>query len=103
MIRNIMQIAAILGLLLLPSATCQAGFGDLSPYFSFIWGDGGGIPSDVYNVTGQQISPNGQSVTLSGALGPIDGASFSHGFVLDWYGGFQGPMNPGDQFTTDLN
>ena len=79
-----------------------AGFGDLAPYFSFEYGDGGGIPADV-NVTGQQTSPDGQTATVFGDLGPIDGASFGNGFVLYWNGGFQGPINPGDNFATDLN
>jgi hypothetical protein len=84
-------------------ATRGATFGDLGPYFSFTYGDGGGIPADVYNVTGQQTSPDGQSVKLFGDLGPIDGARFASGFVLDWSGAFQGPINPGDRFLADLN
>ncbi len=86
----------------LPSAR-GAAFGDLGPYFSFTYGDGGGIPVDVYNVTGQQTSPDGQSVKLFGDLGPIDGARFANGFVIDWSGSFQGPINPGDNFAADLN
>jgi hypothetical protein len=81
-------------------ATCKAGFDDLGPYFSFTWGDGGGIPSDVSNITSQQTSTDGQTVTLSGDLGPIAGANFGNGFVFYWNGGFQGPINPGDQFVT---
>jgi hypothetical protein len=91
------------GFLLGLPATCDAAFDDLGPYFSFTWGDGGGIPSDVNNVTSQQTSADGQNVTLSGSLGPIDGARFADGFVLYWAGGFQGTINPGDQFTADLN
>ncbi len=81
----------------------NAGFGDLAPYFSFDYGDGGGIPADVNNVTGQQTSPDGQTVKLSGNFGPIEGARFGNGFVLYWQGGFQGPMNPGDNFAANLN
>ncbi len=86
----------------LPAAR-GATFGELNPYFSFTYGDGGGIPPDVYNVTGQQTSPDGQSVKLFGDLGPIDGARFASGFVIYWSGGFQGPINPGDKFLADLN
>ena len=43
------------------------------------YGDGGGIPADVYNVAGQQTSQDGQSVKLFGDLGPIDGARFARG------------------------
>jgi len=64
----------------------NAGFGDLAPYFSFDYGDGGGIPADVNNVISQQTSPDGQTVQLSGNFGPIDGARFGGGFVLYWQG-----------------
>lgn len=90
------------GFLIALPFSSKAGFDDLGPYFSFTWGDGG-VPPSVYNVASQQTSPDGQNVTLSGALGPIDGASFADGFVLYWNGGFEGPINPGDQFTTDVN
>jgi hypothetical protein len=86
----------------LPGARAAA-FGDLGPYFSFTYGDGGGIPADVLNVTSQETSLDGQSVKLFGDLGPIDGARFAGGFVLYWSGGFQGPINPGDKLVADLN
>src|SRR5258708_2571830 len=82
----------------LPAAHA-AGFGNLGPYFSFELGDGGGIPADVNNTTGQITSPDGQSVKLYGDLGPIDGARFQNSFVLYWTGGYDGPINPGDKFT----
>ncbi len=84
------------------SAARAVGFDDFGPYFSFEYGDGGGIPADVANTTGQQTSPDGMSVKLYGNLGPIDGARFGNGFVLDWQGGFEGTINPGDSLTANL-
>ncbi len=98
----ILLSVTVLGFLTSLPTTCKAGFGDLGPYFSFTWGDGGNIPADV-NVTGQQTSPDGQNVTLSGQLATISGANFADGFVLYWSGDFQGPINPGDSFTAGLN
>lgn len=96
-----------LGLLLIVMAAAArlpaAHFGDLGPYFSFSYGDGGGIPAGATNVTGQTTSPDGQGVKLFGSVGPIAGADFHTGFVLDWSGSFQGPINPGDYFTADLS
>ncbi len=101
--RILLIICTLVGFSITLPATRAATFGDLGPYFSFTYGDGGGIPADVYNVTGQQTSPDGQGVKLFGDLGPIDGARFASGFVIDWSGGFQGPINPGDKFLADLN
>jgi hypothetical protein len=99
------KIIAVIGMLLLVSLPLAdaASFGSVSPYFSFTYGDGGGIPADVNNVAGQQISYNGRALKLFGDLGPIDGARFRSGFVFYWHGGFQGPINPGDEFVADLS
>jgi hypothetical protein len=100
--KKIILLLAVAGFAVgLPAARAD-GFGDLGPYFSFEYGDGGGIPADVNNTTGQQTSPDGLSVKLYGDLGPIDGARFGNGFVLYWQGGFQGTINPGDSLVADL-
>ena len=99
--KKIKPYLALIGIMLL-SSLHAATFGDLNPYFSFTYGDGGGIPPAATNVTGQVTSPDGQSVKLFGNVGPISGAQFSSGFVLYWSGSFQGPISPGDQFVADL-
>lgn len=78
------------------------GFGALDPYFSFSLGDSS-PPGDIPNVTGQVTSPDGYTVSLSGAFGPIDGARFGNNFVLYWSGSFVGPISAGDTFTADLD
>ena len=80
----------------------QPAFGDVGPYFSFVYGDGG-LPGDIANVAGQQISADGNTLQLYGDCGPITGAEFGFGFVLDWDGSFQGPISPGDTFTVGLD
>ncbi len=77
-------------------------FDDQGPYFSFVWGDGG-LPANIYSAAGDQISPDGQTVTMSGNCGPIAGADFQQGFVLDWNGNLEGTIGPGEQFVADLN
>jgi hypothetical protein len=99
----VLMAVGVTGLLLAFPSNSKAGFNDLGPYFSFTWGDGGGIPPSVSNSASQVTSPDGLNVVLSGALGPISGADFADGFVLYWTGGFEGPINPGDQYTANLN
>ena len=77
-------------------------FGNINPYFSYEYGDGG-IPSNIPNTTGQQTSTDGQAVKLYGDCGPISGASFGSGFVLDWSGTYQGEINNGDELIADLD
>ena len=78
------------------------GFTDLGPYFSFHHGDGG-LPADIASSTGQQTSADGLSVKLYGQCGPITGDQYQFGFVLYWQGSYEGPINPGDLFTADLD
>src|SRR5438477_10907951 len=71
-------------------------FGDMQPYFSFIYGDApplGGTP-------GQQSSPN--ALKLYGDVGPIAGSDWNWGFVLYFHGLVDGPINVGDNYTADL-
>ena len=89
-------------ILLISGPLYAQGFGDLGPYFSFVYGDGG-LPPDIASSTGQQTSPDGLSVKLYGQCGPITGDQFQSGFVLDWDGSYDGPINPGDLFTADLD
>jgi hypothetical protein len=77
-------------------------FDDQSPYFSFVWGDGG-LPANIDSVASDQVSPDGQTVTMFGNCGPIAGADFQQGFVLDWGGNLEGTIGPGEQFVADLN
>jgi hypothetical protein len=98
----IIVVCTIVGFLGALPTVRGASFDDVGPYFSFTFGDGGGLPADVNDVTGQQVSPDGQNLKLYGDLGPIDGARFASGFVLDWSGAFQGPINAGDKFVADV-
>lgn len=98
----LLPVLVIAGFLLCRPVTCYAGFGDLGPYFSYSYGDGG-LPSNLYSTAGQTTSPDGQSVTLYGNAGPINGADFADGFCLYWTGNFGGPINPGDNYTVNLN
>jgi hypothetical protein len=82
------------------SAANAFTFGDLGPRFDFVLGDGGGMPADVPNSTGQQNFPDG--VKIWGSMGPIDGARWGHNFVLYWSGLFEGPINPGDKYVADI-
>ena len=77
-------------------------FDEQNPYFSFVWGDGG-LPANIYSAASDEISPDGQTVTMSGNCGPIDGADFQQGFVLDWSGGLEGTIGPGEPFVANLN
>jgi hypothetical protein len=99
-IRRTLLIAGIL--LTVATGARGNGFGDLSPYFSFIYGDGD-MPGGVPNSAGQTTSPGGESVDLYGQAGPITGADFGFGFVLYWNGGFDGPIGPGDNFSAALD
>ena len=92
----------VTGFFIAQPASCYAGFSDLGPYFSYTYGDGG-LPSNLYSTAGQTTSADGQSVTLFGNAGPIDGTDFASGFVLDWQGNFDGPINPGDNYAVNLN
>jgi hypothetical protein len=98
----LLPVFLVIGFLTGQPASCYAGFGDLGPYFSYTYGDGG-LPSNLYSIAGQTTSVDGQSVTLFGNAGPIDGADFANGFVLYWTGSFDGPINPGDNYAVNLN
>ncbi len=98
----LLPILVIIGFLMGQPVNCYAGFGDLGPYFSYTYGDGG-LPSNLYSTAGQTTSPDDQTVTLFGNAGPINGADFANGFVLYWTGNFDGPINPGDNYTVNLN
>jgi hypothetical protein len=93
-------VVAIAFLFTFQSAARAVTFGDLSPYWSFAYGDGGGIPADVTNTAGQQPLSNG--VKLFGDFGPIDGARFGSSFVLYWSGAIEGPTAPGDIYVADI-
>ena len=87
----------LLAVLILSSlSSCAVEFGDLAPYFSFIYGDApplGGTPA-------QQSLPD--SVKLYGDIGPISGSNWGFGFILYWHGPVTGQINPGDHYTADL-
>ncbi len=99
---SLLKITILAGLIVGLQTARALQFDDQSPYFSFVWGDGG-LPANIYSVAGDQISPDGQTVTMSGNCGPIDGADFQQGFVLDWGGNLEGTIGPGEQFVADLN
>jgi len=98
--KTLSLIVVVASLFTFQPAAYALTFGDLNPYWSFVYGDGGGIPADVPSSVGQQTSPAG--VKLFGDLGPIDGARFGWGFVLDWSGDIQGPINPDENFVADV-
>ena len=92
-----LPVLALLAVLLGSFSPARAlEFGDMQPYFSFIYGDApplGGTP-------GQQTSPN--ALKLYGDLGPIAGSDWGWGFVLYFHGLVEGPINAGDYYTADL-
>lgn len=98
--KALLRISFLASLFCFQPAARALTVGDLGPYFSFSYGDGGGIPDDVTNVAGQQIIPDG--VKLYGTLGPIDGARFRSNFVLYWSGPIEGVINPGDKYFADV-
>lgn len=96
----ILNIVIFAGTYTLASTASAFTFGDLGPRFDFSFGDGGGMPDDVPNFTGQQMSPN--AVKLYGSMGPIDGARFRNNFVLYWSGYIDGPISPGENYAADI-
>jgi hypothetical protein len=75
----------------------------MSSRFDFVYGDGGGMPADVPNSTGQQISADGLGLKIYGNMGPIDAARFQNSFVLYFTGSYANPIHAGDFFTADLD
>lgn len=99
---NLLKLTVLAGLFVGLQTARALQFDDQNPYFSFVWGDGG-LPANISSVASDQVSPDGQTVTMSGNCGPIAGADFQQGFVLDWGGGLEGTIGPGEQFVADLN
>ena len=51
----LLPVFLVIGFLTGQPASCYAGFGDLGPYFSYTYGDGG-LPSNLYSIAGQTAS-----------------------------------------------
>jgi len=99
---SLLKITVLIGLFVGLQTARALQFDDQNPYFSFVWGDGG-LSANIDNVAGDQVSPDGQTVTMLGNCGPIDGTDFRQGFVLDWGGSLEGTIGPGEKFTANLN
>jgi hypothetical protein len=78
-----------------------AEFNSLEPYWGYT--DESPIPDGVPHSTGEQLSADGKQVKLYGEFGPIDGATIEGALGFAYHGVIDGPINPGDYFTVDLN